>query len=188
MNPDTLNAIATQVQRIAQAVIPKPQTLGFGRGPKQVRYVYCNRQDAWGWHFKDEQHNPISIEHEALTGYVRCLEFKAAIDQGEKVFNLHCTLEADALYVLVSESTAHFSKALLSAIAQLPLSQLQQPLTIVPQVVTLGDEVLSCEVYQGNRLLCAPYDEMTNWKEVSKTAVNAVKLAQEDELPQRIQA
>jgi hypothetical protein len=184
MNPDILNAIATQVKRIAQTEAPPRQRLGFGPGPKLIRHVYCNLKHGGSWYFMDENRNPIVIEHEALTGFVRELEFTPAINQDQMVFNLNCTLEADALYVLVSESTAQFSKALLSAIAQLTPSELQQPLTIVPQVLTLGDEVLSCEVYQGNRLVSAPYDEMTNWKEVSKTAVNAVKLANEDEFPQ----
>jgi hypothetical protein len=179
MNPDTLNAIATQVKRIAQTEAPPRQRLGFGPGPKQIRHVYCNLKHGGSWYFMDENRNPIVIEHEALTGFIRELEFKAAIDQGEKVFNLHCTIEADELYLLESESTAHFSKVLLSAIAQLTLSQLQQSLTIVPQVVILGDEVLSCEVYQGDRLVYAPYDETTDWKGVSRAAVNAVKLANE---------
>ena len=90
--------------------------------------------------------------------------------------------------MLESESTGYFSKGLLSAIAQLTPSELQQPLTVVPQVTILGEEVLSCEVYQGDRQVYAPYDEMTVWKEVSKTAINAVKLANGGDLPQSIQA
>ena len=184
MNPDILKAIAVDVKRIAQAIAPHQQRLGFGARPKQIRHVYCKLTPDGVWHLMDIDHNPIVIKHEALTGYVRELEFKAAIDQGEKVFYLNCTLEADEFYVLESESTSHFSKAVLSAIAKLTSSELQQPLTIVPQVISLIEEVLTCQVYQGDRLIYAPYDEMTNWKEVSKTAVNTVKLANEDELSQ----
>jgi hypothetical protein len=186
MDTDALTAIALELKRIAQAIAP--QTLGFGRGPKQVKHIYCNHKQGGVWYFMDEHMNPISIEHEALTGYIRCLEFKAAIDQDAKVFNLNCTLEAEHFYVLESESTAHFSKALLSAIIQLTPSELRQALTIVPQMTILGVEVLCCEVYRGDRLISAPYDEMTNWKEVSKTAVNAVKLANEDKPPQSLHA
>jgi hypothetical protein len=182
MNPDALALIAIELNRIAQAITPRPQTLGFGLGPKQVRHVYCNRQDAWGWHFRDEHRNPIVIEHEALTGYVRHLEFKAAIDQGEKVFNLNCTIEAEHFYVLQSESTAQFSKGLLSAITQLTPSELQQPVTIVPQVILCDTEVLTCQIYQGDRLVFAPYDETTDWKRVSRAAVNAVKLTNDGRL------
>jgi hypothetical protein len=181
MDADALAVIATELKRIAQAIAP--QTLGFGQGPKQVRHIYCNHKQGGVWYFLDEHMKPVNIEHAALTGYVRCLEFKAAIDQGEKAFNLNCTLEAEHFYVLESESTAQFSKGLLSVIAQLTPQELQQALTIVPQVTICDAEVLTCEVYQGNKLVYAPHDEMTNWKEVSKTAIHAVKLANEDELP-----
>ena len=184
MNPDILNEIAAEVKRIAQAIAPHRQKLGFGLRPKQIRQVYCTLKHGGVWHFMDEANNPIVIEHEALTGYVRELEFKAAIDQGEKVFYLNCTLEADELYVVESESTAHFSKALLSAIAKLTSSELHQPLTIVPQVISLVEEVLTCQVYQGDRLVYAPYDQTTDWKGVSREAVNAVKLANAEGLSQ----
>jgi hypothetical protein len=174
MNPDILNEIAAEVKRIALA--ESPQRLGFGAKRKHTKHVHCNLKHGGVWHFMDEANNPIVIEHEALTGYVRALEFKPAIDQGEKVFNLSCTLEADEFYVLESESTSHFSKALLSAIAKLKSSELQQPLTLVPQVISLIEEVLTCQVYQGDRLVYAPYDQTMDWKGVSREAVNSVKL------------
>jgi hypothetical protein len=182
MNPDTLNAISAQVKRIAQTEAPPRQRLGFGPGPKLIRHVYCNLKHGGSWYFMDENRNPIVIEHEALTGYVREIEFTPAINQDQMVFNLNCTLESNALYVLVSESTAQFSKGLLSAIAQLTPSELQQPLTIVPQVSAGDEEVLTCEVYRGDRLVSAPYDETTDWKRVSQAAVNAVKLTNDGRL------
>jgi hypothetical protein len=188
MDIAALNEIATEVKRIARSGTAPQQTLGFGSGPKRLRHVYCDHKHGGLWYFLDEQSNPIAIEHKSLTGYVRHLEFKAALHQGEKVFTLNCTIEADRFYVLVSESTAHFSKALLSAIAQLTIAKLRQPLTVVPQIVILGEEVLSCQVYQGDRQVFAHYGETTDWRGLSRAAVNAVKLANQEESLQTFQA
>jgi hypothetical protein len=177
MNEVALNMIATELRRIADAMTPVQQSLGFGPAPKQIRHVYCDRKHGGLWYTLDTLNNPTVIEHRALTGYVRSLEFKASIDQGAKVYTLYCTLEADNFYVLESLSTAHFSKGLLSAIAVLTPEQLQQPITVVPQVLPESEDVLYCQVYQGERQVIAPYDEQTDWKRVSKTALNSVKLA-----------
>jgi hypothetical protein len=177
MNEAALNTIATELRRIADAMTPVQPSLGFGPAPKQVMPVYCDRKQGGFWYTLDTLNNPIVIEQEALTGYVRSLEFKASIDQGAKVYTLYCTLEADNFYVLESLSTAHFSKGLLSAIALLTPEQLQQPIIVAPYVLPESEDVLYCQVYQGEHLIVAPYDEQTDMKQVSKTALNGVKLA-----------
>jgi hypothetical protein len=70
----------------------------------------------------------------------------------------------------------------LSAIAQIPPSELKQPITIVPQPSTENPEVLFGNLYQGDKQVFAPYDENTDWKRVSRTAKNNVGLAN-DEAP-----
>jgi hypothetical protein len=177
MNEDALNTIATELRRIADVVAPIQPSLGFGPAPKQVSPVYCDRKQGGFWYTLDKLNNPTVIEREALTGYIRALEFKASIDQGAKVYTLYCTLEADNFYVLESLSTAHFSKGLLSAIALLTPEQLRQPITVVPHVLLENEDDLHCQVYQGEHLIVAPYDEQTDMKQVSKTALNAVKMA-----------
>ncbi|NJM74675.1 MAG: hypothetical protein HC852_01610 [Acaryochloridaceae cyanobacterium RU_4_10] len=176
-NEDALNTIATELHRIADAMTPVQPSVGFGPAPKQVMHVHCDRRHGGFWYTLDPQNNPIVIEQEALTGYIRSLEFKASIDQGEKVYTLYTTLEADNFYVLESLSTADFSKGLLSAIAVLTPEQLQQPITVVPQILSASEDVLYCQVYQGDYLVVAPYDEQTDMRQVSKTAINGVKMA-----------
>ena len=177
MNEAAVNTIATELRRIADAMTHVQPSLGFGPAPKQVMPVYCDRKNGGLWYTLDALNNPTVIEQEALTGYVHSLEVKASIDQGEKVYTLHCTLEADNFYLLESLSTAHFSKGLLSAIAVLTPEQLQQPIIVVPHVLPESEDVLYCQVYQGGHQVFAPYDQQTDWKQVSKTALNGVKLA-----------
>ena len=177
MNEAALNTIATELRRIADAIAPVQPSLGFGLAPKQTKRVYCDRKHGGLWYTLDALNNPTVIEHGALTGYVRLLEFKTSIDESAKVYTLHCTLEADNFYLLESLSTAHFSKGLLSAIAVLTPEQLQQPIIVVPHVLPESEDVLYCQIYQGGHQVFAPYDQQTDWKQVSKTALNGVKLA-----------
>jgi hypothetical protein len=122
----------------------------------------------------------VNIEAQALTGYVRKLGFHEKVRRNEKTHKLHCTIEADQLYVLEGSATAHFSKGLLSAISSLTPEQLKQPITIVPQPSTENAEVLFCNVYQDDKQIFAPYDDQTNWKRVSRFALDAVWIANPD--------
>jgi hypothetical protein len=176
MENETLAAIAQSLHQIAQAMVPK-QTLGFGPAPKSQVYVFCNRKNGGVWYHLDDRSQPINIEHPALTGYVRKLEFKETVRRNEKSHKLHCYIEADKLYVLESSATAHFSKGLLSALAFLSPQALQQPITIHPQASTENAEVLFCNVYEGDRQIFAPYDDQTDWKRVSRGAIDNVKAA-----------
>jgi hypothetical protein len=176
MENQFLDAIAQSLRQIAESMVPK-QTLGFGPAPKSQVYVFCNRKNGGVWYHLDDQSQPIKIEHPALTGYVRKLEFKETVRRNEKSHKLHCYIEADKLYVLESSATAHFSKGLLSVLAFLSPQALQQPITIHPQASTENAEVLFCNVYEGDRQVFAPYDDQTDWKRVSRGAIDHVKTA-----------
>ncbi len=178
---EALQAIAYELQHITKALAPATQqTLGFGSAPKSQVYVFCNRKNAGIWYTLDSQSQPVNIEAQALTGIIRKLEFKETVRRNEKSHKLHCYIEADQLYVLEGSATAHFSKGLLSAIAFLSPEQLKEPITIVPQPSTENAEVMFCNVYLGNKQIFAPYDEQTNWKRVSRFALDAVWIANPD--------
>jgi hypothetical protein len=178
METEILREIAHELQHIAKALAPATQqTLGFGAAPKSQVYVFCNRKNAGVWYTLDSQSQPVNIEAQALTGYVRKLGFHEKVRRNEKTHKLHCTIEADQLYVLEGSATAHFSKGLLSALAMLTPQQLKQPLTIVPQPSTENAEVLFCNVYEGDRQVFAPYDDQTDWRLCSRVAINVVKAA-----------
>jgi hypothetical protein len=172
-----LQAIALHLGRIADARSPAKQTLGFGPAPKSQVYVFCNRKHGGVWYTLDSASQPVNIEHSALTGYIRKLEFKETVRRNEKSHKLHCYIEADQLYILEGSATAHFSKGLLSAIAFLSPEALRQPITIVPQPSTENGEVLFCNVYEGDKQVFAPYDDQTDWKRVSRMAIDNVKAA-----------
>ena len=178
---EALQAIAHELQHITKALVPATQqTLGFGAAPKSQVYVFCNRKNAGVWYTLDSQSQPVNIEYSALTGIIRKLEFKETVRRNEKSHKLHCYIEADQLYVLEGSATAHFCKGLLSAIAFLTTEQLKEPITIVPQPSTENAEVLFCNVYQDSKQVFAPYDEQTQWKAVSRTALDAVRAANPD--------
>jgi hypothetical protein len=172
-----LQAIALHLGRIADARSPAKQMLGFGPAPKSQVYVFCNRKHGGIWYSLDSQSQPVNIEHPALTGYIRKLEFKETVRRNEKSHKLHCYIEADQLFVLESSATAHFSKGLLSALASLSPEALKKPITICPQASTENAEVLFCNVYEGDRQVFAPYDDQTDWKRVSRAAIDCVKAA-----------
>jgi hypothetical protein len=129
------------------------------------------------WYTLDSQSQPVNIEHPALTGYIRKLEFKETVRRNEKSHKLICTIEADHLYVLEGSAKAHFCKGLLSAIAFLSPEQLKHPITLVPQPSTENAEVLFCNVYQDDKQVFAPYDDQTNWKLASRAAIDGVRVA-----------
>jgi hypothetical protein len=177
MEPEYLKTIAEALACIAASKAPSKQGLGFGPAPKGQSYVFCNRNNGGSWYTLDENSKPVNIEHKALTGYIRKLEFKETIRRNEKSHKLHCYIEGDQLYVLEGSATAHFSKGLLSAIASLTPSQLKQPITLVPSPSTETAEVLFCNLYEGDKQVFAPYNDETDWKQISRAALDVVKAA-----------
>jgi hypothetical protein len=173
---EALTAIAHSLQKLAEAFVPS-QTLGFGRSPKSTQYVFCNRKNGGLWYSLDANSQPVNIEHQALTGYLRKLEFPSVQRRGKDACKLHCTIEGDRLYVLESSHDSNFSKGLLAAIAALSPEQLKQPVTIVPQASTQTTEVLFCNVWQANQQVFAAYDEQTDWRSVSRAAIDLVRAA-----------
>jgi hypothetical protein len=177
METEILKKIAHQLQQLTEALAPAPQSLGFGPAPKSTQYVFCNRTRGGIWYTLNEQGEPDIIEHQALTGYIRKLEFPSVQRRGQDARKLHCTIEGDRPYVLESSHDSHFSKGLLNAIAALSPEQLKQPVTIVPQASTQNAEVLFCNVWQGNQPIFATYDEATDWRLVSRAAIDLVRAA-----------
>jgi len=174
---EALQAIAHNLQQLTTALTPTKQTLGFGAAPKGQVWVFCNRSKGGVWYSLNEQNQPVIIEHQSLTGYIRKLEFKETVRRNEKSHKLHCYIEADQLYILEGSATAHFCKGLLSAIAFLTPKQLKQPLTLVPQPSTENGEVLFTNVYQDGNQVFAPYDDQTDWKLTSRAAIDGVRVA-----------
>jgi hypothetical protein len=177
METEALQAIAHHLHRIADAQSPAKQTLGFGPAPKTTQYIFCNRSKEGIWYSLDDKSQPVNIDAQALTGSVRKLEFHEKVRRNEKTHKLHCTIEADRLYILESAATAHFSKGLLSALAMLTPEQLKHPITLVPQPSTENAEVLFCNIYQDDKQVFAPYDDQTNWKLASRAAIDGVRCA-----------
>lgn len=177
MEAQALEQIAHELRKLTEALAPSKQLLGFGGAPKSQTYVFCNRKHGGVWYGLNAQNQPEIIEHAALTGYIRKLEFKQVERRKEETHKLHCHIEADRLYVLESGSKAHFTKGLLSAIASIPWDELSKPITIYPQPSTENSEVLFCNVYQGDQQVFAPYDDKTDWAAIAKTATSNVRLA-----------
>ncbi len=179
MDTEALSAIAQQLQRIAEALAPaSQQKLGFGDAPKKIIYVFCNRNKGGLWYTLNSQSQPVIIQHQSLTGYVRELEFVTTRRRNEPSNKLHCIVEANQnTYILESKHDSNFSKGLLSAIAKLTPEALRQPLTIVPEPSSKLPEVLFSNVYQNGKQIFGQYDEQTDWKRVSRAALDVVRAA-----------
>ena len=182
MNEQTLERILQELQQLRADIAPNKQKLGFGEAPRSVQFLFCNRNKGGVWYTLDQQGQPVNVDASSLTGYLRKLEFKEVVRRNEKTHKLHLTLEGDRIYCLESSSKAHFSKGLISAILLLTPSELMQPLTIVPQPSTENGEVLFCNVYQGSKQIFAAYDDKTDWKIAARAAVEAVRLANREEV------
>jgi hypothetical protein len=174
---EALEKILKELQQLRADLVPTKQTLGFGAAPRSEVWVFCNREKGGLWYTLDSQGQAVDIEHSALTGYIRKLEFTKPVRRGEETDKLNCIIEGDKLYVLESGAAVQFSKGLLSAIASLSPDALKQPITIVPEPSAKNEEVLFCNIYQGDEQVFAPYDEQTNWRKVSRTAIDTVKAA-----------
>jgi hypothetical protein len=174
---EALEKILKEVQQLRADLIPAKQSLGFGTAPRSEVWVFCNREKGGLWYTLDSQGQAVDIEHPALTGYIRKLEFTKPVRRGEETDKLSCIIEGDKRYVLESGAAVQFSKGLLNAIASMSPEALKQPISVVPEPSTKNEEVLFCNVYLGDEQVFAPYDEQTNWRQVSRNAIDAVKAA-----------
>jgi hypothetical protein len=171
---ETLEKILQELQQLRADLAPANQSLGFGPAPKSEVWVFCNREKGGLWYSLASQGQAVNIEHPALTGYIRKLEFTKPVRRGEETDKLNCIIEGNKRYVLESGAAVQFSKGLLNAIASMTPEALKQPITIVPEPSTKNEEVLFCNVYQGDEQVFAPYDEHTNWRQISRNAIDAV--------------
>lgn len=172
-----LQSILTELQQIRLDLTPTKQALGFGEAPRSEVWVFCNREKGGLWYGLDGQGQAVNIEHSALTGYIRKLEFTKPTRRGKETDKLSITIEGDRIYILESGALVQFSKGLLSAIATMTPELLRQPIKIVPVASTKNEEVLFCNVYQNNQQIFAPYEEQTDWRKLAATALNMVKIA-----------
>jgi hypothetical protein len=174
---EAVEKILKEVQQLRTDLSPANQSLGFGPAPKSEVWVFCNRDKGGLWYSLDSQGQAVNIEHPALTGYIRKLEFTKPVRRGEETDKLNCIIEGNKRYVLESGAAVQFSKGLLNSIASMTPEALKQPITIVPEPSAKNEEVLFCNVYQGDEQVFAPYDEHTNWRLVSRAAIDVVKVA-----------
>jgi hypothetical protein len=161
-------------EAVAEAIAPK-QTLGFGSAPKAEVWIFCNRDKGGLWYLLDNQSQSVNIEHSALTGYIRKVEFKKVIRRDKEVDKFYCIIEGDQRYILESGSSVHFTKGILSAIAEMSEEQLKQPISIVPSASTQNEEVLFANIYQNEKQVFAPYNDQTDWRAVSIKAIKALR-------------
>lgn len=148
--------------------------LGLGDAPAPVK-IYANRSNGCTWYqFKDGQVHPIAAA--AVTGYLVDLRFEQVERRGKETWKLLAHIKADRPYLIESGSDSQFSKGLLAAIASLTPAQLQQPITINPQPGS-DEAVLFCRLFVGSDLIKAAYDDSTDWRAVSKQAIEVVKAA-----------
>jgi hypothetical protein len=185
---EALEKILKELQQLRADLTPTKQPLGFGAAPRSEIWIFCNREKGGLWYTLDSQGQAVNIEHSALTGYIRKLEFTKPVRRGEETHKLNCTIEGDKLYVLESGASVQFSKGLLNAIASLSSDALKHPITIVPESSGKNEEVLFCNVFQGDKQIFAPYDDQTNWRKVSRTAIDAVKAANSEALVELLPA
>ncbi|MEO0935762.1 MAG: hypothetical protein AAFY21_19110 [Cyanobacteria bacterium J06641_2] len=173
-------SLTRQEQLLQQliSVLNKPR-LGFSDNFGTTR-IYCNRSNGCLWYTLANGSTPVAIQQTALTGYLRELKFDRVIRRGKETCKLVITIEADGVYQLESGYDSHFSKCVLSAIASLNHKQLKQPVTIA---VAPGDDdnVLFARVYLGSEYIKTQYKDNTNFREISKLAINTVKQANQIE-------
>lgn len=172
---EIIKALHRQNELLQELVnnLNKPR-LGFHDNAGVTR-VYCNRSNGCLW-YTLANGTPVEIKQSALTGYLRELKFERVMRRGKEVCKLLITIEADRNYLLESGYDSHFSKCVLSAIALLPPEQLHQPITISPAPGD-DDAVLFARIYLGADYIKAPYSQDTNFREVAKQAISAVKAA-----------
>jgi hypothetical protein len=161
MDPASLNAIALELRRIADAKAPR-QLLGFGPAPRTTQFIFCNRKNGGLWYKLNEQSQPVIIEQPALSG--------------KDTPKLHCHIEADTHYTLESGHDSLFSKELLSAIAFTSPKDLREPITIEVQAAD-NETVLFCNVWVNSQRVMASFDDQTDWKLAARAAIDAVRVA-----------
>ncbi|MBD2535900.1 hypothetical protein H6G97_43840 [Nostoc flagelliforme FACHB-838] len=136
--------------------------------------IYCNRHNGSLWYTLNNS-EASAITQTALTGYLKELKFEKCERRGKEVYKLLITILADRTYILESGHDTHFAKSVLAAIATLTPQQLYSPITLQPTPGTTDESVLFCRVWVGSELVMASYNEQSNWREISKQALEICK-------------
>jgi hypothetical protein len=172
-NAELLAALMRQEELLKQlvAAINKPK-LGLHSEAGSCK-IYCNRHNGSLWYTLNNS-EASAITQTALTGYLKELKFEKCERRGKEVYKLLITVQADRTYILESGHDTQFAKCILAAVASLTPEQLYTPLTLQPQPGT-DESVLFCRVWVGSELIMASYGEDTNWREISKQALEICK-------------
>lgn len=112
-----LIALLTKQQHLLEKIassLDKPK-LGLHNDAFSCK-IYCNRQHGSLWYTLTNG-EPTPINATALTGYLRELKFEQTERRGKPCHKLLASLRADRMYILESGYDTHFSKGLLTAIA-----------------------------------------------------------------------
>jgi hypothetical protein len=162
---------ATLQQILAQMNAPKLGLHDAAGGMK----IYCNRSNGCLW-YRLQDGQPVPIQQTALTGYLVNLEFSKVERRGKECCKLLMTIQGDRPYLLEAGHDSHFSKGLLCAVASMPPTVLQRPITLSPQPGE-DDSVLFCRVFSGGELIRTSYDDSTDWRSCAQAAIAAVRAA-----------
>lgn len=175
MQDQILASIAASLESIALSLSKPEQPLGFGASPRP-QYIYCNRSNNCLWYWLDDDRAIVPITKTALTCYLEKLEFKQVERRGKETWKTHLHVRGDRRYILEAGYDSNFSKGLLSALATASHQWLKQPVTIEVQAAD-SDEVLFCRFYVNGEAIFAPWDEQTDWRAISRQAIDNIELA-----------
>ncbi len=163
------NALLSQI--LDQLKQPK---LGLVETPSTL-WIYANRSNNCPWYtLRDGEVTPV--QQSALTGYLEDLKFEKVERRGKEVIKLQAFIKGDRPYCVESGHDSHFSKGLLSSVALLTPQQLRMPITIAPQPGS-DESVLFCRMFVGAELVRSSYDEQSDWRAISQSALSNVKAA-----------
>jgi hypothetical protein len=170
-----LASLVQQTQLLSQILDQlKQPKLGLTDTPSTL-WIYANRSNNCAWYtMQGGEVEPV--KQSALTGYLQELKFEKVERRGKEMIKLQTFIKADRLYCVESGYDSHFSKGLLSAVATLTPEQLKQPITIAPQPGS-DESVLFCRMFVGSEPVRSTYDEQTDWRAISRSAIDCVKAA-----------
>lgn len=170
-----LTALAQQNALLSQILDQlKQPKLGLVETPSTL-WIYANRSNNCPWYtIRDGEVSPV--QQSALTGYLEELKFERVERRGKEVIKLQAFIKGDRPYCVESGHDSHFSKGLLSSVAMVTPQQLRMPITIAPQSGS-DENVLFCRMFVGSELVRSSYDEQSDWRAISQSALSNVKAA-----------
>lgn len=159
---------ATVILRQILEALSKPK-LGFTDAPSTF-WIYANRSNNCLWYTIVNGNEIVPLEAAALTAYLQEIKFEKVTRRNKEEIKLRVYLKGDRSYCIESGHDTNFSKGLLSCIVALNIEQvLNAPITICP-TAGADDSVLFCRCYYKDKLIFAPYNEHTDWRNVAMRA------------------